>query len=100
MSWGDEATPEDMSNYLLNYSLPSDKKISLEAEKILIKNMQPGYNKVKFNSYPNKDDLIETDFHNVIMYGITDPIKLLYDDKVMRGSQSFIERDFISIERS
>lgn len=99
VKWGDEATDKEMSDYLTNYFLPNDKTISLDAEKALINKLQPKYNKVLYNSFPNKKDLVNTDYHNLILYGLSDPIKLLYEKGTIKGDYDPGERDYISVER-
>ncbi|WP_312398739.1 hypothetical protein [Chryseobacterium sp.] len=99
VSWGHEASPEEMSDYILNYTLPSDKKISLDAEKALINHLQPAYNKILYNSFPSKDDLIHTDYHSVFLYAINDPISLIYEKGKIKGGKLGTGRDFISVER-
>lgn len=95
---GDEATGEEMANYLTTYNFPDDKTISIDAEKAIIKHLQPEYNKVLYKSYPNKSDLINTDFHDVIFYGFVDPITLIYDQGSIKGSRRLDERDYIVVE--
>lgn len=100
VSWGDSATSEEMSDYITSYILPSDKTISLDAEKALIKHLQPQYNKILYNSFPGKNDLINTDYHNVFLYALNDPITLIYEKGSIKGGDSFLdERDYISVER-
>jgi hypothetical protein len=98
VKWGDDATPTEMSNYLLDYMLPSKKTISFDAEKVLIKHLQPGYNRILYNSFPGKGDLVNMDYHNVILYGLSDPIKLIYNNGELKGGD-LNERDYISVER-
>jgi hypothetical protein len=98
VKWGDDATPTEMSNYLLDYILPSKKTISFDAEKVLIKHLQPGYNRILYNSFPGKGDLVNMDYHNVILYGLSDPIKLIYNNGELKGGD-LNERDYISVER-
>jgi len=99
VTWGDDATSEDISNYLTDYILPSDKTISLDAEKALIKHLQPEYNRILYKSFPNKIDLINQDYHNLILYGLTDPIKLNYKNGELNGNKDWGERNYISVER-
>lgn len=100
VSWGNDSTAEEMSDYINNYSLPSDKTISLDAEKALIKHLQPHYNKILYDSFPSKNDLINTDYHSVILYVLNDPISLMYEKGIIKGGNSFLdERDYISVER-
>lgn len=99
VKWGDEATSEEISNYLTDYILPSDKKLSLDAEKALIRHLQPEYNKILYKSFPNKTDLINKDYHSLILYGLTDPIKLNYKKSELKGNKDWGERDYISVKQ-
>ena len=99
VKWGDESSGEDISKYIQEYTLPSHKAVSSDAEKALIRHLQPQYNKILYNSYPRKNDLINTDFHSVILYAFSDPIKLIYDSGSITGGQYLDERDYISVER-
>lgn len=99
MKWGAEATGEEMAKYMTDYVLPSKKVISLDAEKALIKHMQPGYNRVLFKNFPSKTDLVNVDYHNLILYGLTDPIELIYDKGTISGNIDFSDRDYISVEQ-
>lgn len=101
VKWGDDSTGEDISNYIHNYYLPSDKIISADAEKVLIKHLQPKYNKILYKSFPNKNDLINTDYHSVILYALNDPITLVYDKGIIKGGSMLEdERDYISVEKN
>lgn len=97
VSWGPESNAEEITSYLSDYILPSDKTISLDAEKALIKHLQPEYNKVLYNSFPNENDLINTDYHNTIFYGFNDPITLLYKNGRIRGGKLLTDKDYISV---
>jgi len=98
VSWGKEATPEEMADFILNYQLPSDKTVSLDAEKALIKHLQPQYNKILYHSFPQNNDLVNMDYHSVILYAFRDPISLLYNQGVMKGGKFGEERDYIAVE--
>lgn len=99
VSWGKETTPEEMADFILNYQLPSDKTVSLDAEKALIKHLQPQYNKILYHSFPQNNDLVNMDYHSVILYAFRDPISLLYNQGVMKGGKFGEERDYIAVER-
>lgn len=99
VKWGKDSTGQEISDFITNYVLPSDKTISLDAEKALIKHLQPAYNRVLYGSFPNEKDLINQDFHDVILYGITDPITLIYKNGKIRGAKDENERDYIEVER-
>jgi hypothetical protein len=96
--WDKHSTDEDMLNYLLKYRLPSHKVVSLDAEKALIKHLNPKYNKVIYKSYPTKKDLLNKDIHNNILYSFNDPITLIYQDGQIKGSEYMNDRDYISVK--
>lgn len=100
VSWGKHATPEEMADFILNYQLPSDKTVSLDAEKALIKHLQPQYNKILYHSFPQNNDLVNMDYHSIILYAFRDPISLLYNQGVMKGGKFGEERDYIAVERN
>lgn len=100
VSWGKESTSEEISDFINNYNLPSDKSISLDAEKALIKYLQPQYNKVLYKTFPSNDDLINNDFHNTFLYAISDPIILNYNTGIIRGGKFMEDRDYIEIGRN
>ncbi|GEQ87445.1 hypothetical protein ULMS_29530 [Patiriisocius marinistellae] len=99
VKWGDDSTSEDITNYLTDYILPSDKTISLDAEKALIKHLQPEYNRILYKSFPNEKDLINKDYHNLILYGLTDPIKLMYKNGELKGNSESSNRDYVSVKK-
>lgn len=99
VSWGIEDTPEEMADFLLNYKLPTDKSVSLDAEKALIKHLQPQYNKILYHSFPQNNDLVNTDYHSVILYAFCDPISLIYDQGIIKGGKFGEERNFIAVEK-
>jgi hypothetical protein len=98
VKWGKESTGKDISNFIHNYSLPDVKTVSLDAEKALIQHLQPGYNKIMYNSYPNKSDLINKDPHSVFLYSFTDPITLIYEEGIIKGDEFIERRNFISVK--
>lgn len=60
-------------------------EITLDAEKALVHNMNPKYNKIKFSKYPySVDGLYETDA-SVFSYALADYIILKYDNGVVIG---------------
>jgi hypothetical protein len=99
MKWGQEASGEEIADYLINYYLPDDKTVSLDAEKALIRHLQPKYNKIMYSSYPNSDDLINKDIHDAIFYGIEDPITLIYKNGQIKGGDWMNERDYICVDQ-
>jgi len=98
VKWGKESDAKEMSDYLNNYLLPSEKTISLDAEKALIKHLLPKYNKVLYKSFPNKTDLVNSDYHDTIFYAFSDPIKLVYENGEIKGGKLYEQRDYIKVE--
>lgn len=96
--WRQENSAKEMSDYLSEYLLPSEKSISLDAEKALIKHLQPKYNKVLYKSFPKENDLINSDFHDTFFYSFSDPIKLIYNNGKIKGDKLFSERDYIVVQ--
>jgi len=97
--WRGELKTEDFYNSI-NYQMPTNKTLSLDAEKALIKTMKPEYNKTPYKSYPNNNDLINIDNHHAIVYSLSDPIRLIYESKVIKGDESTTERDFIVVREN
>ncbi|NAS12246.1 hypothetical protein [Poritiphilus flavus] len=87
-----------MTSYLSDYTLPNEKTISSDAEKALIKHLQPEYNKILYNSFPKENDLINVDYHNTIFYGFSDPITLTYKSGKIKGGEFEYDKDYISVE--
>jgi hypothetical protein len=99
VSFGPESKAEDMTSYISDYILPSNKTLSLDAEKALIKHLQPEYNKILYNSFPKENDLIHSDYHSTIFYGFNDPITLVYKNGRIKGGEFLTDKDYISVER-
>lgn len=89
----------NLMDELLNYELPSFKELSLDAEKMLIRAMNPKYNQVKFTTYPRKTDLINTTIHDYIIYRLFDPITLKYKNGEIRGRINIELSDPIYIKK-
>jgi len=96
-SFGDGADTKDMVAALLGENYPKQEKIFLDAEKALIKAMQPAYNKEMFNSYPISKDGLYNDNYNAISYTFMDPIVLIYDEGEIKGGLTPIGGDAILI---
>lgn len=61
------------------------KEVTLDAEKALVHNMNPKYNKIKFLNYPSsKDGLHKTDAH-AFSYALAEFAMLKYNDGVIVG---------------
>ena len=88
-----------IAEILRSYELPSYKELSLDAEKLLIRAMNPKYNQVKFVSYPTKSDLLNTSIHDYIGYRLFDPITLIYEDGEVRGKLDYEQSDTIYVKK-
>ena len=87
-SFGAEADPKDMTSSIIGEGYPNQDKVFLDAEKALIKAMQPSYNKQLFNKYPVSKDGLYNDNYNAILYTFIDPIVLKYKEGEIRGGIS------------
>ncbi len=96
-SFGEEANAKDMVAALHGDNYPEQEKVFLDAEKALIKAIQPVYNKEMFNNYPFSKDGLYNDNYDAISYTFMDPISLLYNDGEIKGGLSPIGGDFILI---
>lgn len=96
----EDSSDDDLSHLIEGYYFPNDKIISSDAEKALIKYLQPQYNNILYNSFPNKKDLINSDFHSEISYAFSDPITLIYNKGIIKGGSLYDdERDYISVKK-
>ncbi len=83
-------------------SLPDKKTVSLDAEKLLIKLLNPEYNHPtkRFPNYPkSKDGLAKFNFNRYI-YQLKDDITLEYSDTVIVGNSVEESADIIMIENN
>lgn len=96
-SFGDRAKTKDMVAAFLGKNYPDQEKVFLDAEKALIKAMQPSYNKELFKSYPKSKDGLYNDKYTAIVYTFMDSLVLIYDDGEIRGGISPLGGDAILI---
>lgn len=100
-TYGDSSKDVDeFVDTLMGNNQLDQKIIFLDAEKALIKAMQPKYNKEVYNSYPeSKDGLFK---HKLTSYSFTftDPISLLYEQGEINGGLDFLGGDTIYIENN
>jgi hypothetical protein len=83
-------------------ALPSKKEISLDAEKLLVKSLAPGFNdpKKSFPNYPiSKDGLYSYDF-NRYAYQITDELALSNGSLVIQGALDQNKADILAIDNN
>lgn len=95
--FGKESNIESMVSSLKGENYPEQEKVFLDAEKALIKAMQPQYNKELFNGYPKSTDGLYNDKYHTISYTFVDPIILEYNDGEISGGLSNIGGDTIFI---
>ena len=98
-NWDDDTSHSDLMDFIQNYKSPNSISISLDMEKTLISNLKPEYNRVMYSSFPKKNDLVNSDYHERIIYGFTDPITLVYNSGIISGNQSLINRDYLVVDR-
>lgn len=96
--FGENAKVEEMTSSLLGENFPSRERIFLDAEKALIKAMQPKYNKELFKSYPQSKDGLYNDNYDYISYSFIDPIVLTYQEGEIRGLMDYEGGDAIIIK--
>lgn len=96
-SFGPGSDTKDMVASLLGENYPDQEKVFLDAEKALIKTMQPSYNKELFNNYPVSTDGLYNDNYDAISYTLIDPIVLTYEEGTIRGGLTHIGGDAILI---
>jgi hypothetical protein len=96
-TFGDTAEANDMVAALLGENYPEQEKVFLDAEKALIKAIQPAYNKEMFKNYPVSKDGLYNDNYDAISYTLMDPITLLYDNGEIKGGLTPIGGDAILI---
>ena len=90
--------PEEIIRVLRGESLPSIKTVLLDAEKALVKAMQPKYNSILFKKYPESNDGLFKHKYKYISYSLSDPIVLKYDNGEIIGSSDYLDVDTIIIK--
>ncbi|MES2864428.1 MAG: hypothetical protein V4666_09945 [Bacteroidota bacterium] len=98
--FGDNASVQEMTASLLGENFPSQESIFLDAEKALIRAMEPRYNKELFRSYPKSKDGLFRDKYDYISYSFIDPITLEYEQGEINGSPNYDEGDSIVIKEN
>jgi len=91
---------DDFIESLINPSLPSKEKITLDVEKALIKLLRPNkkYNKIQYKQYPKSKDGLYEDGFDWVSYKIQDDITLQYEDVMIIGSTKMEESTTIIVE--
>jgi hypothetical protein len=84
---------------LINPSLPSKKKITLDVEKALIKLLSPKrYNIIQYQQYPKSKDGLYEDNFDFVSYKIFDDITLKYSNAEIIGNPNSLKATSIIIE--
>lgn len=96
-SFGPKSNIKNMVESLNGANFPSQEKVFLDAEKALIKAMQPFYNKEMFDKYPISKDGLHNDKYDTITYSFVDPITLIYEEGEINGGNTFFDVDTIAI---
>lgn len=96
-SFGPESDIETMVAALKGENYPEQEKVFLDAEKALIKAMEPNYNKELFKNYPVSKDGLYGDKYDAISYTFMDPITLVYKQGEIKGGLTQIGGDSILI---
>lgn len=96
--FGKNASVQEMKSSLLGENFPNQEKIFLDAEKALIRSMEPRYNKELFKGYPKSRDGLFQDKYNYVSYTFVDPITLEYEQGEINGSLSYDGGDSIVIK--
>jgi len=99
-SFGDNSSIEEMVNSFMGKNMPEQRTIFLDAEKALIKAMQPKYNDELFKSYPKSVDGLYKHKYNSILYSFIDPITLVYDEGEIVGGLTSMGRDTIIVQNN
>lgn len=77
--------PSDIAYMISGANQPSQRTISLDAEKALIQAMKPGYNKVFYDNYPTAKDGLSSFDLDSYSYQIYSRITLTYKEGEMLG---------------
>lgn len=97
-SYGINSNIDEMVDSMMGKKRPDKESIFLDAEKALIKAMQPKYNKELFNNYPKSKDGLYNHNYDAISYTIMDPITLEYSNGKIEGGLSNLGGDSIIVK--
>ena len=89
---------DEFVDSLFGNTLPSEKEVSLDAEKLLIKLLDPNYNDKKFPNYPKSSDGLYKFNFNRFVYHIAEDITLKYQDRELYFSIDQAQSDLIGIK--
>lgn len=99
-TFGIDSPLESMVSSLKGENYPEQEKVFLDAEKAIIKAIQPNYNKELFKGYPVSKDGLYDDNYDTISYTFMDPITLKYTQGEICGGLSTIGGDTIFVSEN
>lgn len=96
--FGDDV--DEFVDKALGNNHPDQKTVALDAEKALVKLLNPEYNHPtkRFPNYPQSTDGLYQYQYNRFAYQITDDIALSYNDVAIQGSVARDQADIIAID--
>lgn len=97
-TFGAASSIEEMVDSLMGRNRPEQRTIFLDAEKALIKAMQPKYNDELFKNYPKSADGLYKHQYDNISYSFMDPITLVYEKGEIEGGLHYMGGDTIIIK--
>ena len=99
-SFGEESAISDMVAVFKGETYPKQETVFIDAEKAIIKSMQPQYNKELFKNYPVSKDGLHKANYNLVTYSFSDPITLVYSGGEIVGELSVMGGDTIVVEKN
>ena len=96
-TFGLESSVDEVVEALITEKVLDQQKVFLDAEKALIKAMNPLYNKILFKDYPKSKDGLYDENYNAISYTIMDPLTLEYPDGNIEGGLTMFGGDHIFV---
>jgi hypothetical protein len=75
----DDPIPSNISDFMNGANLPSNRVLSLDAEKALIQAMKPAYNKVYYDNYPHDKEGLSALSLDSYSYQIWSNLRLKYE---------------------
>ncbi len=99
-TFGYDSNVDDMVDAVTGKHRPDQRTIFLDAEKALIKSMQPKYNDELFKSYPRSKDGLHKHGFDTVSFSFIDPITLVYDKGEIEGSDDYFEGDSIIVKNN
>ncbi|WP_233898676.1 hypothetical protein [Tenacibaculum piscium] len=98
--FGTDSNIKEMTSSLLGENFPNQETIFLDAEKALIRAINPKYNKELFKNYPKSKDGLFKDNYDYISYSFVDPITFKYSQGEIKGMLGYDGGDLIVIKNN